>query len=67
MTNADELTLRNKINYRIETLEEELFQISRPIVINKATQIRIKQIEYALTVLKSLIPEEWIKDYDKQG
>ena len=27
MNNADELELRNKINYRIETLEEELFQI----------------------------------------
>lgn len=64
MTNTDELTLRNKINYKIETLEEELIQISRPLYINKATQIRIKQIEYALTVLKMLIPEEWIKDYD---
>lgn len=66
MTNADYLELKSKIDYKIETLEEELFQISRPLVINKATAIRIKQIEYALTVLKMLIPEEWIKDYDKQ-
>ena len=65
MSAENELELKSKIDYRIKALEEELFQISRQLVINKEILIRIKQIEYALTVLKSLIPEEWVKDYEE--
>lgn len=62
MTNADGPLLKSRIDYKIETLEEQLFQLKRSQYIGNGKAIRIQQIEYAIVVLKSLIPEEWINN-----